>query len=79
MTQASDNSNRMRVIMAPPSPRTRALCRCWGGSLPTRIEMKMMLSMPSTISRRVNVASAIQALGSNNQSNMSRSCGDEQT
>ena len=34
-----------------------------GGSLPDRIEMKMMLSTPRTISRNVSVASAIQISG----------------
>ena len=34
------------------------------GSLPARIEMKMMLSMPSTISSTVRVAKPIQAWGS---------------
>jgi hypothetical protein len=36
--------------------------------------MKMMLSMPSTISSAVSVASAIQALGSAIQSNMGTNC-----
>ncbi len=44
-------------------PRRRALSRCAGGSFPARIEMKMMLSMPSTSSSAVRVASAIQVSG----------------
>ena len=61
ITHVMDSSRAMRVTMASPSPRTRALFRFARGSLPTRIEMKMMLSMPSTISSAVRVMSAIQA------------------
>ena len=58
--QASENSRRIRVQhraeqAEPPGP---ALLR--RGSLPDRIEMKMMLSTPSTISRNVSVRNAIQ-------------------
>jgi len=43
---------------------------CWSaGSLPARIEMKMMLSMPRTISSTVSVSSATQASGLVSQSN----------
>ena len=60
-TQASEASSRMRVSMAPASPTVRARGRCAFGRRPDRIEMKMMLSMPSTISSAVRVASAIHA------------------
>ena len=63
MTQVMDSSSRIRVTMARPSPRIRALSRFSWGSLPTRMEMKMMLSMPSTISSAVSVRSAIHASG----------------
>src|SRR5512139_2570455 len=68
ITQVMDSSSRMRVTMAKPSPSTRPLFRwCWG-SLPTRMEMKMMLSMPRTISSAVSVTSAIHASGLVSQS-----------
>ena len=38
---------------------------CGGGSLPDRIEMKMMLSTPSTISRKVSVARAMSVSADN--------------
>ena len=68
MTQLSDNSKARRESIAKARPRRRALSRCCGGSLPTRIEMKMMLSIPRTISREVNIKNAIQTLGSNSNS-----------
>ncbi len=49
----------MRLIMARARPSTRARLRLSPGRRPTRTEMKMMLSMPRTISRAVSVASAI--------------------
>ena len=51
-----------------------ALANISGGRRPTRIEMKMMLSTPSTISSAVNVARATQALGSAIQSNIVTPC-----
>ena len=59
-----ENSSAMRVSIASASPVMRADSRCSGGSRPTRIEMKMMLSMPSTISSADSVTNAIQACGS---------------
>ena len=64
MIQASDSSSRMRMIMARARPIVRPFWRCSAGSLPARIEMKMMLSIPRTISRAVNVINAIHAWGS---------------
>jgi hypothetical protein len=52
------------------SPIFRALPCSAGGSFPARMEMKMILSTPRTISRMVSVKRLIQALGSENQSNM---------
>ena len=53
----------MRMNIASPRPSCRAFF-CWAaGSLPARIEMKITLSTPSTISRNVRVTSAIQASG----------------
>jgi hypothetical protein len=46
----SVSSSAMRVPIASSRPMRRARLRCASGSRPTRIEMKMMLSMPSTIS-----------------------------
>src|SRR5688572_26002905 len=64
MTQLSENSSSRRESIAKPSPRRRALSLRWSGSRPTRMEMKMMLSTPRTISRAVSIAKAIQVLGS---------------
>src|SRR5687767_7698989 len=52
-------------------PIVRALACCAAGSLPARIEMKMMLSTPSTISSTVNVIRLIQICGSLTQANHS--------
>ncbi len=61
--QASEASSAMRMNIASPRPTCRAFF-CWAaGSLPARIEMKITLSTPSTISRNVRVTSAIQASG----------------
>src|SRR5512145_504520 len=70
LIHASENSSRTRVSIAASSPRRRARA-CWfAGSLPDRIEMKMTLSTPRTISRKVSVARAIQTWGSENDSIM---------
>ena len=59
-----ENSKAMRISMASSRPSLRAF-GCWSsGSFPARMEMKMMLSMPSTISRPVRVRKPIQACGS---------------
>src|SRR5437773_5537832 len=63
MIQASTASSAMRVPIAPTSPIRRALPCCAFGSFPAIIEMKMMLSMPSTISSSVNVSKPTQASG----------------
>src|SRR6266446_4128614 len=63
MIHASAASNAIRVSMAPARPTRRARpCSCLG-SLPARMEMKMMLSMPSTISSTVNVRRPSHASG----------------
>ena len=51
------------MTIAINKPMRRANSRCAAGNLSTRMEMKMMLSMPSTNSRAVRVAKAIQASG----------------
>src|SRR6266705_6626972 len=56
MIHASAASRAMRVTIAPANPTRRARACCAAGSLPARIEMKMMLSMPSTISSTVSVS-----------------------
>jgi hypothetical protein len=61
--QAREASRPMRMNMASPSPSRRALGCCALASLPTRMEMKMMLSIPSTISKTVRVSSATQLSG----------------
>src|SRR4029450_3932789 len=61
--QATSESRRMRVTRANINPVCRALACCSGGNLPARIEMKMTLSMPRTISRTVRVKRLIHASG----------------
>jgi hypothetical protein len=58
----------MRMTIASPNPTRLASAWRFSGSLPVRMEMKMMLSMPSTISSAVRVMSAIQMSGFVNQS-----------
>jgi hypothetical protein len=68
ITQLSENSSSSRETIAKPRPSRRALSRSSGGRRPTRMEMKMMLSTPRTISRAVSIAKAIQMLGSRRNS-----------
>ena len=59
MIHAMDISSAMRMNIAasrPGAPGARLVAR--GGSLLDRIEMKMTLSTPRTISRNVSVTSA---------------------
>lgn len=52
------------MTLARASP-TNLACFCFSfGSLPESMEIKIMLSIPSTISRIVIVSSAIKACGS---------------
>ena len=53
----------MRKMKASERPICRARCACSGEQRDTSIEMNTTLSMPSTISSTVKVASAAQALG----------------
>ena len=62
-TQLMPSSSRMRMPIAARMPTRRALSRCSSGSLLARMEMKMMLSMPRTISSAVSVSSATQTSG----------------
>ena len=68
MIQVMESSSRMRVTNAPPSPSERARGCSVAGSFPARMEMKMTLSMPRTISSTVRVRSAIHASGEASQS-----------
>jgi len=54
-SQLSVSSSRMRVPRASTRPRRRPKVCCSLGSLPTRIDRKMTLSMPRTVSRIVSV------------------------
>src|SRR5690606_29706874 len=63
ITQVIDSNSRMRVPMASARPKKRALGCCSTGKRLTRMEMKMMLSMPRTISRAVRVRNATQISG----------------
>src|ERR1700740_3747424 len=55
MIQTTENRRRIRVPIAARSPMRRARACCDPGSLLDKIEMKMTLSTPSTISRNVRV------------------------
>ena len=55
------NRKHILTIMANASPVLRALWRNSSGSLFETMEIKMMLSMPSTISRKQSVRRASQA------------------
>jgi hypothetical protein len=59
----SASSSPTRMNIARNRPIRRAVSRSRGGSRSTRMEMKMMLSMPSTSSSAVNVKKAIQTCG----------------
>ena len=61
VSHTMENSNATRVSMANASPLMHADLRCATGSRPTRMEMKMMLSMPRMISSSDSVTNAIQA------------------
>lgn len=59
--QLMDNNNSIRVPMASPKPQRRAFFCWWEGSLVLKMLMKMILSIPKTISNMVSVRSAIHA------------------
>src|SRR2546428_5019547 len=81
MMPVRESRSRMRVSMASARPTVRARGCSPAGSLPARIEMKMMLSMPRTISSTVSVRRAIQVSGALSQSMTKRtsSSGRRQT
>ena len=64
ITQEIEHSKITRVTSASVRPSLRALSCCSGGSLPARIEIKITLSIPSTISNAVSVSREIQICGS---------------
>ncbi len=61
MIHVMHSSRRTRITIASISPTLRALACCSFGSLSASTEMKMMLSIPSTISSTVSVTSAMAA------------------
>ncbi len=63
MIHVRENSRPIRMIIARPRPAVRAVPCFSRGSLPARMEMKMTLSMPRTISSTVRVSRAIHASG----------------
>jgi phosphatidylglycerophosphate synthase len=63
ISQTSMLSSAMRNTSASSRPIWRARLACAGGMRETITEMKMTLSMPSTISSAVNVSSATHASG----------------
>src|SRR2546426_766683 len=68
LIQTRTNNRPIRMNMARARPILRASSLLGSGSLSTRMEMKMTLSMPSTSSSAVSVRKAIQAWGSDNSS-----------
>ncbi len=70
ISHTSTLSSMMRNTSASASPICRARFACGSGMRETITEMKMTLSMPSTISSAVNVSSATQASGLVNNSIM---------
>ena len=56
--------------MARTNPKLVAFFLWLGSSFPAAIDMKIILSIPKTISRKVNVNKAIQASGFVKISNM---------
>ena len=60
MIQVKEKSKPILVIIARERPMILALFRFSAGNLPARIEMKIILSIPKTISRTVKVRSAIR-------------------
>src|SRR2546429_1894084 len=64
----------MRVSIATASPVMRAICCRARGKRATRIEMKMMLSMPRTISNSESVMNATQVCGSASRAYIGNSC-----
>jgi hypothetical protein len=69
ITHEIEKSRPRRVSIARLNPIRRAKLRWFSGRRPTRIEMNMMLSIPRTISRAVNVTSATHACGLVSHSN----------
>ena len=68
--QNNERRSSILVIIASPRPTILPLPLCSGGSLPTKIAINMMLSMPKTISKPVSVSSDIHASGELNHSNI---------
>ena len=64
VSQTIEYNSAMRVTIASPSPVSRAASWRAGGSRPTRIAMKIRLSMPRTISSSASVMNANQVCGS---------------
>ena len=63
MMIVSEKRSAMRVNMARVRPRVRAFACLFRGNFPARMEMKMILSKPRTISNAVSVIRAIHAWG----------------
>ena len=61
-------SKAIRINIARNKPILVALFRFSGGNFPVTIDIKMILSIPRMISRKVNVNKATQASGFKNTS-----------
>src|SRR5690606_32214109 len=71
-TQAIEASKIKRISRASIKPTIRAVLRCSGGSFSAKIAIKTRLSIPSTISRTINVSKPTQAEGSDIHSKIIR-------
>ena len=65
-------SKAIRIPIASASPMFVAFLRSFCGSFSAAIEIKMMLSIPNMISRKVSVSSATQASAEERMSNISQ-------
>ena len=66
ISQLIIESRMMRIIKAKERPITRALLRCWGGSLLARIAIKIRLSIPNITSNNRRITSDTHTDGSIN-------------
>ena len=66
--QEMTDSSPRRITSASDRPISRALSRCFGGSLSARMAINTRLSIPSTISRTISVNRPAQIEGSINNS-----------
>ena len=74
MIQPAKNTRMTRITIARVRPRLRARACCSFGSFDARIEMKMTLSTPSTISSTKSVTKTAIRSGVKAKEKSTRSC-----